>query len=554
MLLSNSLYAQSALNDIYLYTPKAKGYINTPEGFSVQILKYNNAIQYNIFNNTKGSTDVIAWKSTPQKVSIITRLRGWNTEREAQYFLIEVNEDSKAKVQTIEGIPIIDKDYYCCIAKTNDNAINFRAEGTINGTKIGQYSKNNEVIFTGGLVNKCSIEDANDYWYSFNYNGETAWIYGKYISFDFSAVINEDTLGLKPTKESSGKTEDHSYFKDISKLSIEATVTNTKDPNQNIYDLYRNADTLISVENNGVDIHHNSKITVAKGNKILSSIESLSGQHAYSPDGNRLFYVTYGWGDSNFLNCIDCSNGHAVLLNSDNNNGLSIYGNNIDINPSGSYVLFLSQISTRELDETPILAINFLSTKDNSVTTLPLDMDQYNRNVKFGFLKDDIIYIKGLSKKNNDLIFYRFNGNSLIFISKGNIEYGMDFDNNGNEDWFNYYKAPGISYVLISFDPNYNGANKSFILGLDNSSFKDFSSTLNGFIINTFHYNGQWYFGTIKYSDPSQKVGTIYIYDHHLHIVNQGIVKCNEYSWGTIISKIGTKDDNIIVVFSQIPK
>jgi hypothetical protein len=552
LFLSMHLSAQSDVFDIYQYTPKVNSsYINAPEGFSIQIITYKNAINYNIFNNIRGRTDVIAWKSTPQNVFLVTRLRGWNQENEASYYLIQVNEESKAKVQKIDGIPKLDMDYYFCKAKTNDNAINVRDKGDLDGKKIGQYSINNEVSFSGLLLNKCLIEDAIDYWYSFNYNGEIAWIYGKYLTFDYSALINEETLRLKKSNIEYSK---NTVLKDISKLNIEVSVTNGKNPNPKVYDIYQNGDTQLSVENNGVSLYSNSRIIITKESKTLSNIECRSGQYAYIPDSNRLYYVTYSSGDNNLLNCIDCSNGSSILLRNIHNQRLNIYTSNIDMNSSRTNLLFASQIYTKEWDDVPMLAINLLSIKDNSITTIPLNVKPNLQYFNFGFITNEIIYIRGLSETTNEIEFYRLSGHSLVPISKGVIEYGMDFTNYGYEDWFNYYKAPGITYVLISLDPEYTGSNKSLVLGLENNVFKDFSSKINGFIINTFHYNGQWYIGTISYTDKSNTIGTIYIYDQSFHIVKQDMVKCNEFSWGTIISKIGIKDNKIIVVFSQMSK
>ena len=177
LLLTNFCFAQEI--NIYDFTPETKGYLNINNGFSVQIIPSKNNVAYNIFNNLKGSVDVVAWKTDKEYVTIVARLRGWNTDKTAEYYSILIDgrtSKTSASSTLLSQLPDL-SDYHLNSARTNDAAINLRSESNVKSKKVGQYQKNNSVIFTGKTENKCSIDDATDYWFSIDYSGTHAWIY-----------------------------------------------------------------------------------------------------------------------------------------------------------------------------------------------------------------------------------------------------------------------------------------------------------------------------------------------------------------------------------------
>mgnify|MGYP003319235563 CR=1 FL=1 len=93
-LIKYNIYADNP--SIFDYVPKTSGYLSLNDGFSVQII--GNGATYNVFNDINGQVDQIAWKANKEYVYIIVRLRGWNNENNAQYYLIEIDgRKTKAK-------------------------------------------------------------------------------------------------------------------------------------------------------------------------------------------------------------------------------------------------------------------------------------------------------------------------------------------------------------------------------------------------------------------------------------------------------------------------
>ncbi|MBQ5647212.1 MAG: hypothetical protein IIV07_09115 [Treponema sp.] len=172
-LIKYNIYADNP--SIFDYVPKTRGYLSLNDGFSVQII--GDGATYNVFNNINGQVDQIAWKANKEYVYIIVRLRGWNNENNAQYYLIEIDgRKTKAKgtAYLLSEIPDL-SDYHLNQAFTNDSSINLRSESSVNGKKLGQYQINNTVYFTGKMENKTEIDNANDYWFSIDFFGQPAW-------------------------------------------------------------------------------------------------------------------------------------------------------------------------------------------------------------------------------------------------------------------------------------------------------------------------------------------------------------------------------------------
>ena len=126
--------------DVFDYVPKTDGYLNINDGFSVQI--FGKGTGYNVFNDLRGKVDIIAWKADKEYVTMIARLRGWNTDKEAFYYSIKVDgrqAKTKAEATLLFELPDL-SGYRLNAAQTNDAAINLRSESSVKTTSSDSWS------------------------------------------------------------------------------------------------------------------------------------------------------------------------------------------------------------------------------------------------------------------------------------------------------------------------------------------------------------------------------------------------------------------------------
>ena len=84
-----SCFAQE--KDVFDYITATNGYISINNGFSVQIISSRKDQVYNVFNDLRGSVDIVAWKADKKFVTMIVRLRGWNTDKTAEYYSVIID-------------------------------------------------------------------------------------------------------------------------------------------------------------------------------------------------------------------------------------------------------------------------------------------------------------------------------------------------------------------------------------------------------------------------------------------------------------------------------
>ena len=476
--------------DVFDYVPKTSGYLSVNDGFSVQI--FGSGTGYNVYNNLRGEVDIIAWKADKQYVTMIARLRGWNTDKEAFYYSIKVDgRQSKAKAEATLLFTLPDlSGYHLNTAQTNDAAINLRSESSVNGKKVGQYQKSNAVTFTGKLQNKCEIDNATDYWYSIDYSGSPAWIYGKYISFPGGISITLESLGVKTSnnvgggiaKNSGSGAEPASY-----KINV---IFDKREP---VYNVYNNGDILITNELQPWSTHRDIKIK--NKDKTIADIGSAL-YSVYSPKLNKIFYLTYLFGDSSFAYSIDCATGEgAQLMDGYQTSELTVNYSKFYMNKDGTK-LFAAN-TAYGWEDTMILELLEIDAATNKITKRYISDFPPWRFTDFGKLNDEIFYF--IEFDPTVIRFFKLQDDKLKEIDNVALS-DYDFEVKYHDDISPYYMQ-NSDYAIINFN-NWN-ENKTLVFGYENGKIVDCSSKIKGTALTTFFWNDNWYLLTLEKKDTA---------------------------------------------------
>ena len=522
-----SCFAQE--KDVFDYITATNGYISINNRFSVQIISSRTDQVYNVFNDLRGSVDIVAWKADKKFVTMIVRLRGWNTDKTAEYYSVIIDcraEKPKGSSQLLSKLPDFSK-YRLNPAKTNDAAINLRAESNAKSKKIGQYQKNNTVVFTGKTDNKCSINDATDYWFSIDYSGTPAWIYGKYITFAGSAAITLESLGIIKPKETKEK-----EFKQTSGLKLNC-VSNSSEP---VYNIYTKGDNLIKIERAH---YYSGGISIKKGNKQITEITSHK-YSVYSSKFNKLFYLTSFMDDRSFVYSIDCATGNGEQLKDKNNSKFTPYYSRIFLS-SDEKRLFAVDCTYKGDDDTPYLELIEIDVKTNKILHTYISQYKPFRICEFGKLTDDIFCFITDPRSDSDAVTIKF-----VKIQEDELKEIDSFKLEGYESsyadeiyTFNLQKSNHVVVNTRDFEND-----KVYIFEYTNGKIIECSSKIKGTPESSFYQNDKEYLLTVE-----KKTRTIHLYDSELNeLLSEYYKDCAEP--GFYFSKAGFDNSgNITVVF-----
>ncbi len=528
-----ALFAADAVFVGSRYYPLVKGYLSSIDGFYMRISSSARSSSYEIWN-LNGVADVPAWKTTPDTATLLVRLRGWNTDGQTVFYLLEATAPDRIQMTKLDALPDLSTgDWHFQMAHTNDNAINFREKADVSGKKMGQYQKGNTVRFSGAMENRCSIEDATDYWYRFDYNGKEAWVYGKYITFD-GAVINEETLGLKNDPEPVSAAVTGSAVNDVNSLpslaSMPYDVVSVFEFPDTLYNMFSKDDRLVQYPilsdwSDGYD----TKMYVKKGTDILAELTPEYNGVYYSPEHDRLYFSSYVFGETYTLTCIDTETGFRIPLTDDS----EYYINTQFIAPNkdGSKLVHLDDYWYG--DDFRGMAFVVINVADNTRTRYTL---KKNLEIEaFGFLHDDVVWY--VTRDDDEIHLVKLQGTEAVPMSETYAH--------GDADDFYYYMFPGFDCLFVTKNPCYG--KESFIFGRD-------GSVVAGVVINGFWYVDQWYLATMEYTDSSCKSGTVHIYDSSFNEIRSIQASYGQYSWGTYLEKVGVKDGRLQIQFTREEK
>ena len=491
--------------DVFDYVPKTDGYQNINDGFSVQI--FGKGTGYNVYNNLRGRVDIIAWKADKEYVTMIARLRGWNTDEEAFYYSIKVDgRQSKAKAEATLLFTLPDlSGYRLNLARTNDAAINLRSESSVKGKKVGQYQTNNIVTFTGNLQNKCEIDNATDYWYSIDYSENPAWIYGKYISFPGGISITLESLGVKPAAEQSGLSNGNGVTaKNTVGASTEPAsykINFVFDDRKPVYNIYKNGDILIKNELHPYSTQRD--ITIKNKEKTIADIRSAM-YSVYSPKLNKMFYLTYLFGDQTFVYSLDCATGEGEQLM--NSYGYELVPNysKLCMNKDGTKLYAAN--TAYGWEDNMILELLEIDATSNKVSKRYIS-DYWPKFTDFGKLNDEIFYF--IEFDPIIIRFFKLQDDKLkeidaVDLSADNFE--VDY-----QDGISTRYMQNSDYAIINFT-NWNNS-KTLVFGYENEKIVDYSSKIKGEALSTFFWNDNWYLLTVE----EKETGIFRLYDANLN-------------------------------------
>ena len=505
--------------DVFDYVPKTDGYLNINDGFSVQI--FGKGTGYNVFNDLRGKVDIIAWKADKEYVTMIARLRGWNTDKEAFYYSIKVDgrqAKTKAEATLLFELPDL-SGYRLNAAQTNDAAINLRSESSVKGKKVGQYQKNNIVTFTGNLQNKCEIDDATDYWYSIDYSGTPAWIYGKYISFPGGISITLESLGVKSARQATGG-QASLAAKNTAGASTEPAsykINFVFDDRKPVYDIYKNGDILIKNELHPYSTQRD--IIIKKKDKTIADIRSAM-YSVYSPKLNKIFYLTYLFGDSCFAYSLDCATGEGEQLMNYHGYELCPNYSKLCMNKDGTKLYAAN--TAYGWEDNMILELLEIDAATNKVSKRYIS-DYWPKFTDFGKLNDEIFYF--IEFDPTVIRFLKLQDDKLMEIDDVELsDYNFEV---GYQDDISPRYMQNSDYAIINFS-NWNKS-KTLVFGYENEKIVDYSSKIKGEALSTFFWNDNWYLLTVE----EKETGIFRLYDANLNelssVENKKVLESDQY-------------------------
>ena len=539
--LINNIYADNP--SIFDYVPKTSGYLNLNDGFSVQII--GDGATYNVFNNLNGQVDQIAWKANKEYVYIIVRLRGWNNENNAQYYLIVIDgRKTKAKgtAYLLSEIPDL-SDYHLNQAFTNDSSINLRSESSVNGKKLGQYQINNTVYFTGKMENKTEIDNANDYWFSIDYFGQPAWIYGKYVTFSKTLSITLESLGVIDSQELNK--DEKINLKPIHNMELKCIYST----DESLYNIHQDDNIIVKIERPNIGYDSQYNIFIQKDDKKIAEIKNVINS-VYSSKSNKLFYMKYmGGGMGSSLHYIDCNTGLGGNLSE------NLY--TIGTKKSGLYPMYSQMIFSEDFSSVFFAEYCYGYWDNQCITIVEFDVETneiinsyYSEDYRptqfqtFGKLNDKIFYFVTNPRNSEEkaIVFFKIEGKKLVEIEKININ-DIDYK---YEDSVLPINLPDSNIAIITFFDFSN--NKTLVLEYVDGKIIINDSKINGVIYTTLTKNDEVYLLSIEKNDE----GIVRIYDSKCNEILSTVSKYAKKGAYEQLAKAGfNSDGNITVMFEM---
>lgn len=503
-------------DDISPWVPELQKSMNAGNNISI---RYEYSKQYNshslsfYYKNVYDlNLDVLAIKSNQAQMEIVARYRQLNPtmdfhENYVNYYIITIDKNGHASSEKINSAPDL-KGFYCFPATVNDNKVNFRDKPDLKGNVKGQYQENAPVEFMGKLENFMKIGEDPDYWYNFNYNGTEKWIFGRWLNFPRNIELKSEYFS-KAQEFAKSEIADVSNSKKITDLPFE----NTSETLTQI-DSYKAGNSELQIIYVDYD---QSDCKIIKNNEIISTIQ-YARNPMYSPVSKCLYYFTY---DSNTLNAVSIETGKAVSLYEENSSKTfdDIYitgeNGNLHINDEGSFTLnkakdklfYLTEGWSVDESRLFILESVDLATKKHTKVDLSSVKEKFPEFTIYDFcpIDDNNFYLTLYDYRNNETVVIAWcknqNGKAVLVDSisfTDALYYSYTYKFAGNEILF-----------TISIDDLY----KTLILHNDNSGKIKYENFDNGYVENSFIYNGVEYIAFSKYDKQYADSYTISIYE-----------------------------------------
>lgn len=337
LLMTADVFAES----LFDYIPKTSTYLRGTYGFTVHIHYWKTSADYSI-TNSNAEVGILAMSGHKDRIEFYVRLRSKTTNGDVKFYFIQIDSSSQIQISQLNSVPSF-QDCYLFEGLTNDDLINFRDYPAVSGIKMGQYQKNNLVPFTGCLSERSAIDNAEDYWYSFNYNGKTAWMYGKYITFPSEISITTDMFSTSQVSETPAVTTQNatttiSDETPVSELDFVTCRFNSAGTSST--KTYDTGVSTVTFTNGLKGGSFTTTMTISKDGAVISSIFCEGGTRLYIPETAQFFYSQYYSGNQYILNGINCKDGSTIALpTSDTHTDFYIHTGDIQRNKTGDKLL-----------------------------------------------------------------------------------------------------------------------------------------------------------------------------------------------------------------------
>lgn len=509
------LCAGAFCESLFDYIPHLSGHYEGANGFYFEVT--DDGTGYSIYNRN-GHADILAVTATKTSINFYVRLRNDSTNGTARFYDIGLNS-------AYQFLVVLEKQFtcsgrYCFPGETNDSAINFRDKPGIAGTKAGQYQKGEQVAFTGRLEGWAAIDSAEDYWYSFDYDGWTVWMYGKYITFPDTVTLTAEMFHEPENTIADESIEKADPNDPVSKMEIEVPYCDFYWDYPRTVETFETGVSTISIENDGQGEWSNSTLTITakNGKSILQNYPlPYTPYWKYHPGTARLYYATERKkGGTWNLSGIDCRDGSDIVFHDAFGGQKATLAKGIfDVTKAGDKLACL--VSSEDGAGTELMVINlntFTSTRYAIGPGLPVPD-------RLAWINGEEIFFATCEDKreytsSHDFVFNRISlKNGSIFVTD-TFRISGDFDNPDD---------PGSCLLLPSDEEDklflflglWDAYTKNYLLTFTPTVIRKDEVFGSGHFINQFWYEGKRYFAVY---DSGDYWDDIVIYDNDLNEIN----------------------------------
>lgn len=510
------LVCTGAFSDsLFDYIPHLSGHYEGADDFYCDIT--NDGTSYGIYNNN-GHVDILAVTANEVSITFVVRLRNWDTNGKARFFTIAL-DNTYYLLSVWEEKPSLFS-FYTFSGETNDDRINFRDTPGLTGDKIGQYQKGNTVSFTGEYEGWSAIDGAEDYWYSFTYNGQKAWMYGKYISFSDTVTMTAEMFRGPENTIADESIEKADPDDPVSKMEIEVPYCDFYWDYPRTVETFETDVSTVSIENDGQGEWSNSTLTITakNGSSILQNYPlPYTPYWKYHQDTARLYYATGRKMDGTWnLSGIDCRDGSDIVFHDAFGGQRANLAKGVfDVTKAGDKLACI--VSSEDGAGTELMVID-LNTFASARYRFPDNLAVPDR---LAWINGEELFLATCEDKreytsSHDYVFNRISlKNGSIFVTD---TFPMPGEYDNPDDPGSCLLLPSAEDdKLFVFLEHWDEYTKNYLLTFSSTGTKWDVIFGSGHLINQFWYEGKRYFAVY---DSGDYWDDIVIYDNDLNEIN----------------------------------
>ena len=289
------------------------------------------------------------------------------------------------------------------------------------------------------------------------------------------------------------------------------------DDRKPVYDIYKNGDILIKNELHPYSTQRD--IIIKKKDKTIADIRSAM-YSVYSPKLNKIFYLTYLFGDSCFAYSLDCATGEGEQLMNYHGYELCPNYSKLCMNKDGTKLYAAN--TAYGWEDNMILELLEIDAATNKVSKRYIS-DYWPKFTDFGKLNDEIFYF--IEFDPTVIRFLKLQDDKLMEIDDVELsDYNFEV---GYQDDISPRYMQNSDYAIINFS-NWNKS-KTLVFGYENEKIVDYSSKIKGEALSTFFWNDNWYLLTVE----EKETGIFRLYDANLNelssVENKKVLESDQY-------------------------